>query len=235
MASCGVFATPSEVAEREAEEALAKTPDLENGRKVFMVCTVCHTPEGWGGNDGMYPQIAGQLSSVVIKQLSDIRARNRDNPTMRPFTSPRLLGGTQEIADVAAYIEQLPMNPQNGLGPGVDLEYGEKLYKENCVDCHGDRGQGDAKEHIPLIMGQHYRYLMRQFEWIRIGKRRNADPKMVKQIRRFTLRDVSAVMDFVSRLQAEKQKLAEPGWQNPDFPKYKRGLAPGHRSQMPRR
>ncbi len=170
----------------------------------------------------MYPQIAGQLQSVTIKQLADIRARNRDNPTMRPFASPQLLGGAQEIADVAAYIAQLPMNPHNSVGPGVDLEYGEQVYKENCVDCHGDTGQGDGKDHIPLIQGQHFQYLMRQFEWIRLGKRRNADPKMVKQIRRFTPRDVSAVMDYVSRLKPPAEKVGAPGWHNPDFPKYAR-------------
>jgi cytochrome c553 len=142
---------------------------------------------------------------------------------MRPFTSPQLLGSVQEIADVAAYIAALPMNPRNGIGPGIDLQYGEQLYKENCVDCHGERGSGDSKKHIPLIQGQHYSYLMRQFEWIRTGKRRNADKKMVKQIRRFSPRDVSAVLDYVSRIRPPKEKLAEPGWMNPDFPKYARG------------
>lgn len=235
VASCGVLATNAEVAEREAEEALSKTPDLENGRKVFMICAVCHTPEGWGGNGGMYPQIAGQLQSVIIKQLADIRARNRDNPMMRPFTSPRVLGGTQQIADVAAYIAQLPMNPQNEVGPGYDLAHGEQIYKEHCVDCHGDQGQGDAQEHVPMIRGQHYHYLLRQFERIRLGKRRNADPKMVSQIRRFTPRDVAAVMDYVSRLKAPAEKLAEPGWRNPDFPNYHRQPVPPQRPwPMPR-
>lgn len=214
----------------ELDQALHLTPDLENGKKSYMVCAVCHRPEGWGSYEGRYPQVAGQLRSVIIKQLADIRVRNRDNPTMRPFTSPRLLGGVQEIADVAAYIAQLPMNPANVVGPGFELEYGEKLYKDNCVDCHGSRGEGDANDHIPLIQGQNYRYLVRQFEWIRSGKRRNADSKMVKQIKRFTPRDVAVVMDYISRIRPPAEKLAEPGWQNPDFPKYVRNpgrSAPG--------
>ncbi len=32
--------------------------------------------------------------------------------------------------------------------------------------------------------------------------------------------DVMAVMDYVSRIRSSAEKLAEPGWQNPDFPKY---------------
>ncbi|HEB97245.1 MAG TPA: c-type cytochrome [Sedimenticola thiotaurini] len=212
----------SQAADREFHEALKLTPNLENGRKIYQVCTVCHRPEGWGSSDGRYPQIAGQLASVIIKQLADIRARNRDNPTMRPFASPRLLGGPQEIADVAAYVSQLPMDPFTIKGSGFDLEHGKKLYQENCADCHGDNGEGDAGKHIPRIHGQNIHYLTRQFEWIRIGKRRNADPKMVKQIRRFSPRDEAAVLDYVSHLKPPPEKLAKPGWQNPDFPNYAR-------------
>ena len=222
----GAASQEGEQAAIEVEAALHLTPDLENGKKAFKTCTVCHLPEGWGTLDGRYPQVAGQLSSVIIKQLADIRARNRDNPIMRPFASPQLLGGVQEIADVAAYIASLPMNPMNGVGPGTDLEHGEKLYKANCVDCHGANGEGDENEHIPLIQGQHYFYLQRQFEWIRLNRRRNADPKMVKQIKRFSSRDVSAVMDYVSLLRPPKEKLAEPNWQNPDFPNHTRRAPP---------
>ena len=233
LISTGLMAqSPAEKARMEVEAAIHLTPDLEAGKKSFMVCAVCHSPEGWGTEDGVYPQIAGQLSSVIIKQLADIRARNRDNPTMLPFTSPQLLGGVQEIANVAAYISQLPMDPHNEVGPGVDLTWGEQLYKDNCVDCHGDRGQGDGPDHIPLIQGQHYRYLMRQFEWIKIGKRRNSDEKMVKQIQRFSPRDMSAVLDYVSRLKPPAEKLAPQGWTNPDFPNYTR--APVHNSRQQR-
>ncbi|MCU7853664.1 MAG: c-type cytochrome [Candidatus Thiodiazotropha sp. (ex Monitilora ramsayi)] len=207
---------------REYEAALNLTPNLENGKKVYRVCTVCHTPEGWGLESGAYPQVAGQLSTVIIKQLADIRARNRDNPTMVPFTSPQLLGGAQEIADVAAYISQLPMSPHNGIGPGIDLAWGKKLYEDNCTECHGENGEGHLEDHIPAVYGQHYRYLLRQFEWIKMERRRNADKKMVKQIHNFTHRDIRAVLDYVSRIRPPADKLAADGWRNPDFPKFAR-------------
>jgi cytochrome c553 len=216
------LAQPADDAMREYEAAINLTPNRENGQKVYRTCAVCHTPEGWGLESGAYPQLAGQLPSVLIKQLADIRARNRDNPTMLPFTSPRLLGGAQEIADVAAYISELPMSPHNGVGPGNDLALGEVLYKDNCVECHGDRGEGALEDHIPLIYGQHYRYLLRQFEWIKSERRRNADKKMVKQIHGFSHRDIRAVLDYVSRIKPPKEKLAQPGWRNPDFPKFAR-------------
>lgn len=224
MISGSSNADTSDVAMREYEHALKLTPNLENGKKIYHICTVCHTPEGWGLESGAYPQVAGQLRTVIIKQLADIRARNRDNPTMLPFTSPQLLGGAQEITDVAAYISQLPMTPHNGQGPGVDLAWGEQLYKDNCIECHGDRGEGNSEDHIPAIYGQHYRYLLRQFEWIKVERRRNADRKMVKQIHNFTHRDIRAVLDYVSRIDPPKEKVAAENWQNPDFPKFARPL-----------
>ena len=217
-----VMATPADDAMQEYERALSLTPNPENGKKIYRTCAVCHTPEGWGLESGAYPQVAGQLHTVIIKQLADIRARNRDNPTMFPFTSPQLLGGAQEIADVAAYISQLPMSPHNGVGLGNDLALGEQLYKDNCTECHGENGEGIGEDHIPAIYGQHYRYLLRQFEWIKMERRRNADKKMVKQIHGFSHRDIRAVLDYVSRIRPPAEKVAQPGWTNPDFPKFAR-------------
>jgi cytochrome c553 len=201
----------------EQEEALMLKPDLKHGREVYEVCAACHLPEGWGKLEGTYPQLAGQHRTVLIKQLADIRAGNRDNPTMYPFALPKEIGGAQAIADVVAYIAKLPMNPNNGIGLGDDLKHGRQLYMKNCARCHGRKGEGKSKKFYPRLQGQHYKYLLRQFEWIRYGKRRNANPKMVKRINSFTDRDMKAVMDYTSRLKPPKKDLAKAGWQNPDF------------------
>jgi cytochrome c553 len=213
---------PAAVAKREYNQVMALTPNLENGRKVFLICAVCHSPEGWGSADGAYPQIAGQLRTVIVKQLADIRARNRDNPLMYPFAVPRVLGGAQNVADVAAYVAQLPKTADNGKGPGTDLDLGARLYSTHCSHCHGDQGLGNEAQHLPQIAGQHYAYLLRQFDAIRDGRRKNSDPKMVKQIHGFTPREESAVLDYTSRLPLPPEKVAPAGWTNPDFPGYVR-------------
>jgi cytochrome c553 len=202
----------------EKDEAMSLEPDLENGMELYEVCAACHLTEGWGTKDGTFPQLAGQHRDVLIKQLADIRAKNRDNPTMYPFALPESIGDAQALADVTAYIETLPMNPDNGVGPGTDLDHGRKLFDDNCVKCHGDHGQGNAEKYYPRIEGQHYAYMLRQFEWIRDGKRRNANPDMVKQIQGFSDKDMTAVIDYVSRLKPPKQDLApSKDWINPDF------------------
>jgi cytochrome c553 len=201
------------------DEVMKLTPNLEQGRRLYETCAICHTPLGWGTPDGRYPEIAGQHPNVIVKQLADIRIGNRDNPTMYPFTLPNVLPTAQAVADIAAYISQLPMNPNNEVGPGHDLAYGEMLYKENCAECHGDTGEGNNKEFYPRIHGQTYHYLLRQMQWIKIGKRRNADKTMVDQIHKFSGRDIQAVVDYTSRLRPPKEMLAEqPEWRNPDFP-----------------
>lgn len=202
----------------EKEEALHLKGDPQRGRDVYEVCSACHLPEGWGTKDGTFPQLAGQHPNVLIKQLADIRDHNRNNPTMYPFALPSQIGGPQALADVVAYIETLPMTPDNGKGPGTDLALGEKLYKENCVRCHGDNGQGNNAKFYPRIQGQQYKYILRQFREIKAGKRKNANPEMVKQVHDFTEQELLAVCDYASRLKPPADKLAKSAdWKNPDF------------------
>ena len=206
----------------ERDEALTLTPDRENGIEVYEVCAGCHLTEGWGETSGTFPQLAGQHKEVLVKQLADIREGNRDNPTMYPFAKPESIGGPQAMADVVDYIQNLPMNPENGKGEWAEgtpeFEQGKKLYADNCVKCHGENGEGIAEKFYPRIHGQHYAYMLRQFEWIRDGKRRNANPDMVKQIKTFSDKDMQMVINYVSRVPVPKEDLAPSAdWLNPDY------------------
>ncbi len=284
----------------EALEALELSGDPAEGEEIYTVCAACHFPTGWGDPLGVFPQLAGQHTNVLIKQIADIRAKNRDNPTMYPFAMQ--IEGSQDIVDVCAYIQTREMNPNPRVGPGgpsyvlsnlrkevwpisldnlqqkvgdanfkklktleekefkskdeflaaltktigtgelskhktviltnadwtTDLKLGKKLYEENCVRCHGDHGQGNWKQpvpvkegevakegkqkmepgYFPVLAGQTYLYLVRQFSWIQIGKRRNANPDMIKQIKNFTFLDMKSVVDYASRF-----KMQEGDWQ----------------------
>ncbi len=206
----------------ERLKALDLEGNWEDGLDVYEVCSACHLPEGWGSKDGTFPQIAGQLKNVIIKQMADIREGNRDNPTMYPFALPESIGDAQALADVAAYMERLKMNPENGKGDWAEgtpeFDKGKQLYADNCVKCHGDVGQGELKEYFPRLAGQHYLYMLRQFEWIRDGKRRNANPEMIEQIQGFSDDDMKMVINYTSRIPVPAEDLAPSAdWLNPDF------------------
>jgi cytochrome c553 len=204
-------------AAKEVELALKLEPDTKRGLEIYRDCALCHKPEGWGMTSGLVPQLAGQHRNVVIKQLADIRAGNRDTVLMIPYATVEAIGGAQAVADVAGYIDTLEISVENGKGPGTDIELGATLYRENCARCHGPNGEGSQAEYVPRIQAQHYDYLVRQFKWIRDGKRRNANAEMVKQIQDFDATQMEAVLDYVSRLQPPEELQAPPGWHNPDF------------------
>jgi cytochrome c553 len=188
------------------EAALYLQADHDRGRQIYENCAICHMPEGWGTPNGAYPQIAGQHRSVVIKQLADIRAKNRDNLTMYPFSLPEEIGGAQAIADVALYIERLKMTTATGKGSGKDLVHGEQLYIAHCTECHGKQGEGLQDKAYPLIQGQHYHYLLRQLIWIQNGKRRNVNQRMMAAVADFNRRDLMALSDYISRLPPSEGK-----------------------------
>lgn len=86
------------------------------------------------------------------------------------------------------------------------------------MKCHGETGLGSEEKYYPRINGQHFNYMMRQFEWIRDGKRRNANPDMVKQIKEFSDDDMKHVINYVTWIPIPKDQVApSKDWLNPDF------------------
>lgn len=188
--------------EGEKIEALKLKGDAKAGKEGYEVCGACHLPSGAGRADGTFPQLAGQHATVLIKQMADIRAGLRDNPTMYPFAKE--LTDAQELANVSAYIESLCIPVDHGTYKGADagaqIAKGKDLYEKQCLECHGKNGQGDKAKFYPVIAGQHYEYLLRQMTEIREGKRRNANPDMVKVIKPYSNDQLVAISAYQSSL-----------------------------------
>ena len=192
--------------EGEKIKALKLKGDKGRGDEVYEVCGACHLHSGAGRPDGTFPQLAGQHTTVLIKQMADIRAGLRDNMTMYPFAAT--LTDPQELADVAAYIESLCIPVNHGKYEGEDIALqiakGRELYEKQCIECHGRNGEGDKAKFYPVIAGQHYKYLLRQMTEIRDGHRRNANLDMVKVIKPYT-------NDMLVAISAYQASLTMPG------------------------
>ncbi len=188
--------------EGEKIEALKLKGDKKRGEEAYEVCGACHLPSGAGRPDGTFPQLAGQHTTVLIKQMADIRAGLRDNPTMYPFAAT--LTDPQELADVSSYIESLCIPVDHGKYEGADaamqIAKGKDLYEKQCLECHGKNGEGQKEKFYPVIAGQHYKYLLRQMTEIRDGHRRNANPDMVKVIKPYTNDQLVAISAYQSSL-----------------------------------
>lgn len=182
-------------------ELVHRPVDLARGEAGYRMCRDCHGADGAGRGAEGYPQLAGQHRNVLIKQLIDIRAGRRDSPKMFPFVAPEAIS-LETLGDIAGYLAQLPPPPDNVKGSGKALARGERLYRRDCAACHGERGEGMADLFYPRLAGQHYPYLYAQTLESRNFGRRNSHPEMLRALKRYTLADIAAVSDYLSRLPA---------------------------------
>lgn len=189
----------------ELKTALQANADMTRGAAAFEPCQGCHRKDGSGRVSGAYPRLSGQHATVLMKQMADIRSGRRSNPKMEPFIDDHVLT-TFEIADIAVYLQALPIALDNGKGPGSGLAKGKQLYERDCAGCHGGQGEGDAAKFYPMVAAQHYRYLLREVQLIRDGDRRNANPDMVRVIKPYSSGELEAVADYMAAFAPPKKQ-----------------------------
>jgi len=187
----------------EKDAALTLMGDSKAGEVTYQAyCAACHLPNGGGNPDGGIPQLACPDWRVLIKQLADIRAGVRDNPTMYPFAIE--LPDAQALADVASYIATLCIPRGAGQYQAPDaaeqIAYGKRLFEKECSLCHGLSGDGMQEKFYPVLAGQHYAYLLRQLAEIRDGKRGNAHPDMVRLIAKYDNAQLVALSAYQASL-----------------------------------
>jgi cytochrome c553 len=188
----------------ELKEALQAKGNPARGEAAFQPCQGCHRKDASGRVSGAYPRLAGQHANVLMKQIADIRSGRRSNAKMEPFIDDHVLTAF-DIADIAVFLEALPVPTANGKGAGTALAHGKQLYDKDCADCHGAKGEGNGPKFYPMVAAQHYRYLLREVQLIRDGDRRNANPDMVSVIKDYQLADMEAVSDYMSQFAAPKK------------------------------
>ena len=183
------------------EQALASKPDVAAGAALFKEhCAGCHGERALGDAKAVTPALAGQIPLYVIKQLVDMAEREREVPEMHRVVSRKELARPQGIADVAAYVGQLPPNSAPEVGDGTELALGKRYYQGLCAFCHGEQGQGNEQHATPAVRGQHYSYLLAQMRELANMHRYSVDVAIVEALDGLSFAQMQAVADYSARL-----------------------------------
>ena len=78
-----------------------------------------------------------------------------------------------------------------------DVKLGEKIY-QNCILCHGQKGEGVPDQEGPRIGGQFDWYIETQIKNFLTGKRNN--PKMMPYLKGLSDKDIKDVSAYVMNL-----------------------------------
>lgn len=140
-------------------ERIAQDPELfdfaqNGGRAVFAEnCAPCHGAGGQGTPG--FPVLAddswlwgGKLSDIEHTIRVGIRSTHAETHTseMPKFGVDQVLT-PEQISDVADYVLSLSGGPHDHEA----ASRGAPIFMENCVACHGDKGQGNQELGAPAL------------------------------------------------------------------------------------
>lgn len=184
----------------EFREAQQRTANRDHGRSLYAACALCHQPDGGGRAAAGVPNIAGQHARVILEQLINYREFARLDDRMELAAGRHALRGSQDLADVAAYVADLAPVATVDVGPGQFLDEGKTLYARDCSHCHGATAEGNARLRFPRLAGQHYRYLTWQITFMQAGDRMTLSREHVRLLGEFSPDDISGIAGYLARL-----------------------------------
>ncbi len=203
-----------------AEDGDSYEPDLQIGEEINELCAGCHGEFAQGSKDGEYPRLAGQPAGYIERQLLLFRERKRPNMPMLEYVDERQMPDT-DIKDVSAFmaaislpttlppIDKASYDPLKRLllakktinipRAEGDKAAGREIYDKECDSCHGDMGEGDAEDNVPMLRGQYTNYLWRQVEKYREGIRIHdpEDPEF-RLLSLFTDKEIQDIFAWLS-------------------------------------
>jgi cytochrome c553 len=185
----------------DIKATLALPGDVQRGKEAYAECQSCHRTDASGRASYSIPRLSGQHASVLIKQLLDIRSDRRVNPDMRDYMLDSGLT-LQNLADIAAYLQSLPVAGSIGQGPSELVPRGQELYARDCSGCHGEQAEGKAEFFFPMLASQHYKYLLLELDLILSGGRGNSNPAMPPILKNYSTDDKRAIAAYLAQLPA---------------------------------
>jgi cytochrome c553 len=178
--------------------------DPVTGKSKSTLCQSCHGEDGLSV-ENLIPNLAGQYSTYIAKELRNFQTGARKHQIMSPIA---MTVNDADLADISAYFAS--QEKMHGSGWG-DNPVAKKLFLKGdmtrniqpCVSCHGVNGKGKAPNiaTFPVIGGQHKAYLRAQLINWRKGERTNSPDGVMNIIAKsLTDSEMEALTDYISGL-----------------------------------
>ncbi len=177
--------------------------DPAKGKTLSQTCTACHSVDGNSINP-IWPKLAGQHASYIVKQLNDFKKGNRVNALMAAMVAPL---SEQDMIDLGAYFS-IQKTTLGAAQPEL-IEIGELIYRAGdhesgvpaCMACHGPNGAGNPAAIYPVLSGQHAEYTTTQLNMFKVEERNNDPNNMMRTIARLlTDLQIEAVSQYIQGL-----------------------------------
>lgn len=179
--------------------------DAAAGEGKSAVCGACHGADG-NSAMAMYPKLAGQNESYIVRQLTQFKSGKRENAIMMPFAS---MLSEQDMHDVGAYFATKQATP--GEADEAYVKRAEELYRAGdiklgvpaCMACHGPAGRGMAGSAYPQLAGQWTDYVSAVFAGWRSGVTWGDDEHaaiMPDIAKRLSEQDIAALASYMQGL-----------------------------------
>jgi cytochrome c553 len=168
LAALGIALSPSRMVHAAGDPAA--------GQEKFKACARCHGASAPSGET--VPKLGGQHAEYLGFALEQYVSGERMHAGMKSIAVALT---AQDKKDIAAYIGRFELTKVPIPGSGERTAIEKKL--ENCRSCHGERGN-NFTPHIPRLIGQDERYLLKSLKDYQNGTRKN--PSMVYVVRNLT-------------------------------------------------
>ena len=192
----------------------AKPGDQKAGEIKASMCIGCHNIPGYQASfPEIYkvPKIAGQGAKYLASALAAYKKGDRKHPSMRAIAASL---SDKDIADVAAYYEQLAKSPAAPpLADAPPASVAKLLAQANCESCHGKNYSTPIDPTYPKLAGQYPDYLYvalkaYQTDHNRLVGRNNAI--MMGMAKPFTHAELKALASYLSSLPGELKTVLLP-------------------------
>lgn len=187
--------------------AAADGGDPIAGKTKSEICQGCHGEDGISVNP-MCPNLAGQFTRYLEKQIRDFQREKRVDPIMTGMASG--IAETQDAQDIAAYFSSRKRMAGKPIKSAL-ADKGKEIYLGGnpetglyaCVNCHGENGKGKSATNnvFPVIGGQTKDYIMKQLRDLRSGERHNDPAGMMGNIaKKLSDEEIEAVAEYATGL-----------------------------------